>query len=121
MYVRHFIDAYLRPKSKLTHNLALKCCRQNLTNFSPKNEVSCLNWAEICVNEAKLRVNNAFLSLRSPRSSNSRRGRYSWEWGRRADRKRRQKAVKQGQSSVEGTDSYLRQIEALTHISPFWR
>jgi hypothetical protein len=30
-------------------------------------------------------------------------------------------AVKQGQSSIESTDSYLRQIDGLTHISPFWR
>ncbi len=35
-YVPLFTDAYLRPNSKLTHNLALKSCTQKLTNFSPK-------------------------------------------------------------------------------------
>ena len=31
------------------------------------------------------------------------------------------RAVEQGQSSLESTDSYLRHFLLLTHISPFWR
>jgi hypothetical protein len=38
-----------------------------------------------------------------------------------SDRKKRQRAMKHGQSSIEGYDAYTRQIEVLTHISTFRR
>src|SRR5437588_4447675 len=40
MYVRHFIDAYLRPKSNLTHKLAKIKLSVKPTNFSRKVKLS---------------------------------------------------------------------------------
>jgi hypothetical protein len=54
MLVLLFADAYIRPKSNLTHKPALKSCTQQLTDFSPKIERSPLFGATIWVNMAMI-------------------------------------------------------------------
>src|SRR5258708_39506355 len=121
MYVRRFIDAYLRPKSNLTHNLAnFRSAEKDCRSCSKSQHIAKFRRRYA----SKRRVYESMLpfchsDLQDRRTSDQ--CRYSWEWGSGVDRKRRQKAVKQGQFSLESTDSYLRLFLPLTHISPFWR
>ncbi len=89
-----FSDAYLRPKCKSTHKPARKDRAPKNEDFLSQIEVFSSIWAEICVNVAKYESITPFchLDLQDRRTDDQYQS--SWEWGRRVERKRRQKSRK---------------------------